>query len=281
MKLAWYYFEYLHDPKMFRLILHNTVTYNYKIVDAKSFDLRLRQVEVDDSRKRNRLSPSRRRLRGRAFTLSPVGPTKGRKSLNISRSRAHFTVRVCLRARRRGRRKNTRRRRVGRARGRAKERVGEVSTFWWLETRRRRRRRRLREERWSGQLRHYIPNRKRDKANKTLSGRRSANRTPWWEEERDRRGEESRGERAGTERTKTWNKSPHFCSLESFSNYGRSGEGGRGRGREEDGGGARREDPLWFIPRQGFGIIKLSGTRKKETWVGTRRERERKSELVL
>lgn len=34
------------------------------------------------------------------------------------------------------------------------------------------------EERWSGQLRHYIPNRKRDKANKTLSGRRSANRAP-------------------------------------------------------------------------------------------------------
>lgn len=34
------------------------------------------------------------------------------------------------------------------------------------------------EERWSRQLRHYIPNRKRDKANKTLSGRRSANRTP-------------------------------------------------------------------------------------------------------
>jgi len=43
--------------------------------------------------------------------------------------------------------------------------------------------------------------------------------------EREREGEEGR-ERggAGTERTKTWNKSPHFCSLESFSNYGRNGE---------------------------------------------------------
>lgn len=30
-----------------------------------------------------------------------------------------------------------------------------------------------------GSYGHYIPNRKRDKANKTLSGRRSANRTPW------------------------------------------------------------------------------------------------------
>lgn len=46
-----------------------------------------------------------------------------------------------------------------------------------------------RERRWSGQLRHYIPNRKRDKANKTLSGRRSANRalssSARREEERD------------------------------------------------------------------------------------------------
>lgn len=40
-----------------------------------------------------------------------------------------------------------------------------------------------------------------------------------------REGEEREREReAGTERTKTWNKSPHFCSLESFSNYGRNGE---------------------------------------------------------
>lgn len=71
-----------------------------------------------------------------------------------------------------------------------------------------------------------IPNRKRDKANKTLSGRRSANRTLGEEERRGEKGEKKREKErgAGTERTKTWNKSPHFCSLESFSNYGRNGE---------------------------------------------------------
>lgn len=57
---------------------------------------------------------------------------------------------------------------------------------------------------------------------------------PWWEEERDGRRGGGRGG-TGTERTKTWNKSPHFCSLESFSNYGRSGEG-----RGGEGGGGRR-----------------------------------------
>lgn len=110
--------------------------------------------------------------------------------------------------------------------GGEKERVGEVSTFWWLKTERRSR---PREKRWSRQLRHYIPNRKRDKANKTLSGRRSANRT-LGEERRDENWKEGGGREregggvAGTERTKTWNKSPHFCSLESFSNYGRNGK---------------------------------------------------------
>lgn len=46
------------------------------------------------------------------------------------------------------------------------------------------------------------------------------------ERERARvRSDGGRGRKGGeTERTKTWNKSPHFCSLESFSNYGRSGE---------------------------------------------------------
>lgn len=39
-----------------------------------------------------------------------------------------------------------------------------------------------------------------------------------------RKGEGEREREAETERTKTWNKSPHFCSLESFSNYGRNGE---------------------------------------------------------
>jgi len=32
------------------------------------------------------------------------------------------------------------------------------------------------------------------------------------------------GDKGRDRRTKTWNKSPHFCSLESFSNYSRSGE---------------------------------------------------------
>lgn len=58
-----------------------------------------------------------------------------------------------------------------------------------------------------------------------------------------------------TERTKTWNKSPHFCSLESFSNYGRSGEqedGDRGEARgeemaeKENGGGARTSCDLYL-----------------------------------
>lgn len=61
--------------------------------------------------------------------------------------------------------------------------------------------------------RYYILNRKRDKANKTLSGRRFARKQLW--------------------RTKTWNKSPHFCSSpESFSNYGREARGRR-RTRDE------------------------------------------------
>lgn len=82
------------------------------------------------------------------------------------------------------------------------ERVGEVSTFWWFKTERRRR---PREERWSRQLRHYtIPNRKRDKANKTLSGRRSANRTlgeggeERYEREREKERREQRELKLGT-----------------------------------------------------------------------------------
>jgi len=55
------------------------------------------------------------------------------------------------------------------------KKIGGVSTFWWFASGRRR----SREEKWSRQLRHYITNRKRDKENKTLSGRRSTNRTPW------------------------------------------------------------------------------------------------------
>lgn len=52
---------------------------------------------------------------------------------------------------------------------------------------------RPREDRWSRQLRLYIPNRKRDKANKTLSGRRSTNRTPWREKKRREREKEGTG----------------------------------------------------------------------------------------
>lgn len=75
-----------------------------------------------------------------------------RSKVSTFRVLVHFTTRVYPRSHRtRGRRKNAWWRRMGRVRG-EKERVGEISTFWWLKIERRR----PREERWSRQLRHYM-----------------------------------------------------------------------------------------------------------------------------
>lgn len=119
------------------------------------------------------------------------------------------------------------------ARGRErKERVGEVSTFWWLKTERRRR---PREKRWSRQLRHYIPNRKRDKANKTLSGRRSANRTLGEErtDEKGREGEErerEEGERQEQRELKLGTKVLTFVPSKVFQIMVVTARRGRRRG---------------------------------------------------
>lgn len=112
--------------------------------------------------------------------------------------------------------------------GCARKRVNSESFVWWLVANE------VYTRRWSGQLPHYIPNRKRDKANKTLSGRRSANTA-------------ASRERGVRRRTKTWNKSPHFCSLESFSNYGRDGV--KGGGGKEDASAERGSSVIYISPR--------------------------------
>lgn len=107
-------------------------------------------------------------------------------SLSTFRVLAHFTARVCSRAcsHSRERWKNIRRRWAECAESAGcREGEGWRDLFWRLKTGSKEEKA-AREWRWSGQLRHYIPNRKRDKANKTLSGRRSTNRTLWREKER-------------------------------------------------------------------------------------------------
>lgn len=119
-----------------------------------------------------------------------------------------------------------------------------------------------REERWSRQLRHYIPNRKRDKANKTLSGRRSANRTlgeerwrEWWDE-KGKGGEREGGGRRKQRELKLGTKVLTFVPSKVFQIMVVMVRRGR-RGWQCE------EDLLWFIPYEGFGIIKLSGTEER------------------
>lgn len=73
-----------------------------------------------------------------------------------------------------------------------------------------------------GQLPHYIPNRKRDKANKTLSGRRSANTAP----------PPAAGPGVAVE-LKLGTKVLTFVPEQSFSNYGRGAAEKDGKGKED------------------------------------------------